>query len=113
MVGLRWRGPGVTGRTMEGLEQGAPPEPRAGRGRRARGDQATDAHTTLRPALRVVVVVVVVPRLLTELTDNGGGRRPSTPGAPATQQAGYRPESTRTIARPCDPLLRGELGDAG
>src|SRR5262245_34038595 len=86
MVGLRWRGPGVTGRTMEGLEQGAPPEPRAGRGRRARGDQATDAHTTLRPALRVVVVVVVVPRLLTELTDNGGGRRPSTRAPPVKRR---------------------------
>src|SRR5262245_8830477 len=99
MVGLRLRGPGVTGRTMEGLEQGAPPEPRAGRGRRARGDQATDAHTTLRPALRVVVVVVVVPRFLTVSTDNGRGRRPSTPGAPERRRRATGPKGREPAAR--------------
>jgi hypothetical protein len=33
------------------------------------GVQATGAHTTIRPASRVVVVVVVVPRLL--MGENG------------------------------------------
>src|SRR5678816_85940 len=73
---------------MEGLEQGAPPEPRAGRGRRARGVQATDAHTTLRPALRVVVVVVLVTRLLTVVTDNGRRPPPSTARGETGAQTG-------------------------
>ena len=67
---------------MRGLEQGAPPETTGGTGTACSRDQATDAHTTLRPASRVVVVVVVVPRLLTVGRDNGAERPASTPAAP-------------------------------
>ena len=45
---------------------------------RAREVQATDAHTTLRPASRVVVVVVASPRILTLGTDSGSEPPPST-----------------------------------
>src|ERR1041384_8231999 len=81
---------------MEASKHGAPPEPAAGRGRRARV-QATDAHTTLRPAARMVVVVVLVPRLLTEQVDNGKGSTPST-GAPGRHPLSDGGEAARSSA---------------
>src|SRR5512138_3108037 len=71
---------------------------RAGRqGVLGKGTQATDAHTTLRPASRVVVVVVT--RFLTRKANNGPARPASTRPPVSAGSAGAPSSFPAALAR--------------